>query len=691
MRNILSKLKFLARVHTIKGHLLIFSIALMLPLTIFSSALIWYSVVSTRASLEKFAASYAQSNSNIIDNEIHTMIVLLSNGARCDLSQETLQSLQNTFEKALRVQDATVIFYDLENHPILKIGKLGGLKPTRDRSAEFFGQLSTNEAFSISTLLLGLNDRPFTQISVPVSCKGEQKGTLSVNIPASYWSTILSRVIPWSFGKSAISDANGRFIVHSPNTKDKTDRDWEETLANTISTKEFITKKNQDISILRPQRYVFHQSKFSGWISIVETPLSILDFPQQKLYRALLAAGIAVTLISFILIIFFSRKISIPITKLALYAKDFSAAHSIPLHKSNVEEVNDVAIALARASHDLETSYGALRASEERYRQATNVFQGAVISYDGIRKSVYCSPRFYDMFGKELSWLEILRTRNLTVFHPDDRANVLQHINKVFESNTTHQEVEYRIKGSSGNWIWIWDRIHIQRDGNNQPVRVIGALLDITERKVAEEHLGLMVNELNHRVRNTLTIVQSIAYNTLRSGAPIESILKQFEERLIALAGAHDLLTRQNWEGATIQSIVERSLVAYRQKDSTSFEISGDEIWVSPQIAITLSMAFHELGTNASKYGALSNDNGHILISWKKIDNFNSQNQSVIQLEWKEQGGPPVKKPTRRGFGSRLIQRSLANDPNGSVTIDYNPEGVRCHFQWTHLDRIINR
>jgi two-component sensor histidine kinase len=191
------------------------------------------------------------------------------------------------------------------------------------------------------------------------------------------------------------------------------------------------------------------------------------------------------------------------------------------------------------------------------------------------------------------------------------------------------------------------------------------AAADVTERHRHEDHLKLLLNELNHRVKNTLAIVQSIAALTLKDADA--GMRAAFEERLLSLSAAHNLLTDESWQGASVAAVVGASLRAAR--DRVSFD--GEELRLQPKSAVALSMALHELATNALKYGALSRDRGTVTVHWTaSADRF--------RLSWEEKGGPLVVPPGRRGFGSRMIERGLAAELQGEVKIDWRPEGVVC-------------
>jgi PAS domain S-box-containing protein len=208
------------------------------------------------------------------------------------------------------------------------------------------------------------------------------------------------------------------------------------------------------------------------------------------------------------------------------------------------------------------------------------------------------------------------------------------------------------------------------------------AFYDITERKRAEEHQALLINELNHRVKNTLATVQSIAAQSFREAETagqsgrIALTRAAFEARLFALARAHDVLTQENWESAGLSDIVDQAVAPHRGGvEYHVFITDGPNLRVTPQMALSLSMALHELCTNAVKYGALSRPGGHVRITWSQVTRADGAH---LRLTWEERGGPPVLPPTHRGFGTRLIERGVARELSGEVHLIYDPEGVTC-------------
>ena len=243
-----------------------------------------------------------------------------------------------------------------------------------------------------------------------------------------------------------------------------------------------------------------------------------------------------------------------------------------------------------------------------------------------------------------------------------------------------------------GERIEHYDTVRRRKDGSTvdisltvSPIKapdgtIIGAskiARDITDRKKAEQRQQLLVGEVKHRIKNLLATVQAIARQTLK-GAPVEE-RDAFVARLMALANAQDLLTLERWNRAPVHEVVDRALRPFEARHNARFLTKGpDDAWVDAQRASLLAMALHELGTNAVKYGALSNGHGVVSLTWE-IAGEEEDGQSV-RLTWRELGGPPVVPPERKGFGSFLIERALQGG-GGNAKLDFNPNGLICALE----------
>ncbi|MBZ6078227.1 PAS domain S-box protein [Microvirga puerhi] len=232
----------------------------------------------------------------------------------------------------------------------------------------------------------------------------------------------------------------------------------------------------------------------------------------------------------------------------------------------------------------------------------------------------------------------------------------------------------------NGERFWASGEMTQLKNDSGETIGFVKVLRDRTEQRRAEEHQRLLINELNHRVKNTLTTVQALANQTLKAEHASRETRETFEGRLFALAKAHDVLTREKWEGAELRAVLAEVVEPYLRLGPERVTMAGPALYLSPSATLALAMAVHELATNASKYGALMIPSGSVLITW-------SVEHDEFFLCWQERGGPTVSIPARKGFGTRLIERNLAQTLGATVDLRYEPTGVVCTIQ-ASLDEI---
>ncbi|MFC1456773.1 PAS domain S-box protein [Microvirga arabica] len=315
-----------------------------------------------------------------------------------------------------------------------------------------------------------------------------------------------------------------------------------------------------------------------------------------------------------------------------------------------------------------------LRESEERLRLMADAVPQIVWVTDADGRSEFFNRQWFEYTGSKNDPFSAAQVAADFV-HPDDEAVTTEAYDKARRTGSIF-EVEHRIRSKEGEYRWFLVRAEPYRDPRTgEIVRWFGVSIDIHDRRLAQEHQQLLINELNHRVKNTLATVQSVASQTLRNAASTQQAKEALEARLFALSRDHDVLTRENWEGADLYDIVEEALAPYSSRGEDRLHLEGARVRVPPRMALAIAMALQELATNAVKYGALSNEAGMIRIAW----NVHSGDTGPrLHLKWEESGGPAVQAPSRRGFGSRLIERSLSQDLDGKAQIQFPATGVVC-------------
>ncbi|WP_165842821.1 sensor histidine kinase [Phenylobacterium deserti] len=270
-------------------------------------------------------------------------------------------------------------------------------------------------------------------------------------------------------------------------------------------------------------------------------------------------------------------------------------------------------------------------------------------------------------------------------FSPEDAVGELAHIFFVasdIAAKAPELELEVaRREGRAENSRW-----HVRKDGGrfwgngvtmrlNDEAGFVKILRDETASKLADEQRVLLLNELNHRIKNTLATVQSITEQTLRNAKVDAGTRESLTSRLMALSEAHDVLVQQNWAAADVHAIVAKALGPHAHGDGR-LNADGPPLRVSPQQAVALSLALHELATNAVKHGALSTPAGQIAITWNTA--LDGEGHRYMNLLWQETGGPPVSQPQETGFGMRLLAKTFGHENGDAAHVDFSPEGLRC-------------
>jgi PAS domain S-box-containing protein len=252
--------------------------------------------------------------------------------------------------------------------------------------------------------------------------------------------------------------------------------------------------------------------------------------------------------------------------------------------------------------------------------------------------------------------------------HPDDVTGLRRHVNNALRRDGRYEGQYRMIRPDDGRVLWMSSAAVTQADDAGRPRRVIGVVQDISERKVEEDARNALVAELDHRVKNVLASVQSLAAQSARKTTSLDAFLKTFAGRLEAMASAHTLLTATRWRGAEIGNIATAELGGLAPGQA---RWSGPELVLNPRATNALALALHELATNAVKFGALSNEVGRVDVTWSRLP------PGGFELVWTERGGPPVGHPTRRGFGVTLLERVTGRELGGEARLDFRPDGVR--------------
>jgi PAS domain S-box-containing protein len=405
----------------------------------------------------------------------------------------------------------------------------------------------------------------------------------------------------------------------------------------------------------------FNRSPLSGWSVIVGTPLESAAAGARN--AQWFGSFAAVTLLTFggLLAWLVARRLSKAVRRVGQAASSGALTRAAPASTGyqELDELQDTLRAAAAAKAQ----------SEEGFRRIFQQTSDLIITADLDQVITDCNPSAAAAVG--IPREKAIGRKISDFISPEDFQRTTQKLQeKLRAGGTTRYDVRVRNAAGEGLFWEINSGLTYDDDGNPLSLHVVAR--DVTERRRWERHQQLLVGELNHRVKNTLAIVQSLSHQTFRPEVSSKDAITAFEARLGALAGAHNLLTRENWEFASLREVVASALKPFCGPERCA--VSGADVRLEPQTAVTLMLALHELATNAAKYGALSNDSGRLSVEW-------THSADLLDFTWREEGGPAVAAPASFGFGARMIRRALAAELKADVQHLFEPTGVICQVQ----------
>jgi len=270
-----------------------------------------------------------------------------------------------------------------------------------------------------------------------------------------------------------------------------------------------------------------------------------------------------------------------------------------------------------------------------------------------------------------LSRDQLIGKTDAEVLPPDAAATIMAAKRKAMETGDAQElETNFELLGRKRSFYLLVEAL---RDDEGSVIGTTSVAVDITERRVNEDQLRLLLRELTHRSKNLLAVIHAIARQTASRTRSVEDFLDRFSARLVAIGCSHDLLIADDWHGASLRMLVEQQLGEHSDRFGEQIAIEGEDVMLKPEAVQNLGLALHELATNAQKYGSLSDPSGQVSIKWQFCEEA-----SKLKLVWQEKGGPPVTPPERSGFGRVMIETVVGQALEGDVRLSFPPKGVRC-------------
>jgi len=419
----------------------------------------------------------------------------------------------------------------------------------------------------------------------------------------------------------------------------------------------------------RPSLEASTRSELTGWETAVWASKALLEAPVRAQWRtlgvmALLAIVLVVALASWL-----GRTIARSVGHAARAAIALGEGGPMPLSGTPVAEVDTLMGELRGAAARRQAAEGLLHQSKDRLQLALNAAQLGWWQYDPRRRVVSGDARSKEIFDITADEMPIKEIKKRV--HPDDEERLWTARETALDpADPKPHVIEFRLRLENGEvrWLEVHWLAYFEGAGRPRPsASVVGTVADITERKEREEKEHLLMREINHRAKNMLSVVDSIAHQTATRNP--EGFIERFSERIQALSANQDLLVRNEWNGVEIKDLVRAQLAHFADLIGSRIIVHGPKLRLKPASAQAVGLALHELATNAGKYGALSTDRGRVDVRWG-IDG------DTLTMSWTEREGPLVSSPQRRGFGTIVMEAMTERSMDGAVDLDYAPSGL---------------
>jgi two-component sensor histidine kinase len=656
-----------------RSHLLGLIAAAVIPVWLFAAYLLVQYAVHERSRFEQDARQTARQVSLVVDGELANLQTTLNGLSKsAALANGDLEAFRGEVLRVVQGTDQIIVLRDLGRNQLLntEIGYGVDLPLVEPISAGDREKLKASGVF-VSDVFASQDSKNYRiAVAIRVPAATGEDLLLSISVPTARIRDVMMPAVPegWTVG---VGDRDGNYVARSKSHEDITGKPGlPEYLEKIVGRSGSFTSRNFEGTTLLAGYY---RSSYSDWFYAANVPLSDVQAPLWRSLAAICGIGLLALLVSIGLGYIVGKRFTGATTDLAARAEALGKGRTVEPMSTSVTEFATIVQALVVAECAI---------AERRYELETvleTVPAAVWFTYDPKALQVIRNRFAAELMGLPTDVRKSFGTPDLVINtvaikdgHTVSRED--RPLSRAMRGELTDNEEFAYILPSGGERFLLSSARPIRSPGGN----IIGAVqisLDITDRKRGEEHRKLLVNELNHRVKNTLAVVQAIASQTIRNAASLPEAGRTLSSRLISLAKAHDILTQENWSGADLNDLITASIKPHASMER--FQISGGKVWLPPNVALSCALALHELTTNAIKYGALSNANGRVSISWRLVD---QKPQPRLELEWRETGGPAVGPVERKGFGTQLLERIFNSDSAGRVVLNFEKSGLVCVF-----------
>lgn len=656
----------------VRFYLVAFAVAVAIPIVVFAAFLLVRFAEAERAGFERTATRVARQAAQMSDGELASLLNAMRGlAASANLESGNLGEFYAEATRFIGDREEIVLLREFAPRQVLNTQRPFGeaLPPAIPLAPDEEAAVRAGLHHISNTFLSPISGEPRVAIVMPVRSAGRDL-LLAVTVPTTRFRDLIVEAAPpdWLVG---VGDRAGNFVTRSERHDEVSGRPG---VSQYVAMAEgpagtFVARNLDGDEVLAG--YV--RSDLSGWLFAANIPMQVVQAPLQQTLLSIGLFGALSVLLSVVLALWFGARFDMQTRALVDRALALGGARPMAPLSGAIREFDVIAEAFSSADEALR------RRSREFEAVLSTVPAGVWFTYDRtvgrVSRNRYAAELMRLPAGDGIALDTVTglpQSVRMARGQRDLRPEELPLQRALAGEQVTDDEYVFKYDDGTSRVVLISAQAI-----RNQQEAVVGAVavgLDITERKRSEEQRRLLVNELNHRVKNTLAIVQSIVMQTLRATPEPAQAHEALQSRLVALAGAHDVLNRESWEGAALQDVATAALAPH--PGSGQVRVEGPSVWLPPSFAMSLTLILHELATNATKYGALKIPAGQVDLNWGVKEA--GPGKLHLTVRWAEEGGPTVEEPQRQGFGSRLISRLMAAEEEGSSVIDYTRRGVTC-------------
>jgi PAS domain S-box-containing protein len=653
----------------LRSHLLVFGLAIVVPVLIYSAFVLHRYTEYVRATNERRALEIARGLTADIDREITAVITILETLATSEaLATKDFRSFYAQVREALRSRPWNIVLIDTNHRQLLNTRVPWGTPlPVSTANEPDFARFTRDKAtYVVSDLFTGtVAKRLIFSVSVPVQIGRQIPYALVMSLePERLVEVLRSQELPEGW-LAAVSDSKNINMARTRHAErflgkpipEESVRKYAGRSEGVITTTDFEGQK---------AIHAFHFSKLTKWRVAAWAPSSVVEGQLRQAWMLFLWSGAALLSLSLLLAFGIGRLMAAPIGALMRAASDLGRGKPVAPIASTLREADELSVVLSDAAKEL----AARMRAEAHLAAIVSSSPSAILSLspDGLIRS--WNEAATQLFGYAA---EEAVGRPVSIIAPENARETFEKLYaRVRAGATVHADVVRQHK--DGSLIDVSVNVAPMYDDAGRLVGISSISRNIGERKARERHIEFLMRELAHRSKNLLAVVQAIAGQTARSSPNLQAFTRRFSERVAAMARSHDLLVARDWKGTPVKELVRAQLAPFADAGSARISVKGPDIELRSEAVQSLTLALHELATNAAKYGALSVPEGRVAIAWKVSGT--SDRDRRFNMRWHESNGPPVSEPDRKGFGHLVISDMVGRSLLGKVALDFAADGL---------------